>query len=328
MGIFVGKTDKTRFEDKFKIQTSKIYAIRDKLGIKKANVYFYEKPDGGTALWKQILPTPYIKSFKQDIRLQEGGSIHEGDLILQGIPKDSYFEDALETDSLQGTTTKYWVIKGRAYTTVSIKENLITYQVQIRRYSGVNVGSLINPEEEEPMNQELIDARIKELVAVGALNTSSEAQKDFFIFSKSFNLNLPREGENMVFERTDNGLYLSHTILALSSPIGSVPNIVSTSSGGGPWGIRFDDCEFSTDAIERIFPEVTGTFPYDAANHEYELTLPINAPQTTALFEYVQLRETDQQRAGRFFVTWPARSQSHSLGSKTIKALRVKVGKQ
>ena len=94
------------------------------------------------------------------------------------------------------------------------------------------------------LTQDQVDARIRELVAVGVLKTSSEAQKDYFIFSKTFNLNLPREGENMIFERTADGLYLSHTILALSSPVGSVPNIVSPASGGGPWGIRFDDCEF------------------------------------------------------------------------------------
>ena len=329
MGVFVGEKNKNTFSENFGIDVAEIYSIRDDIGAKKANVYFYEKPksEGTTALWKQILPTPYIRNISHKEILEPGGSLQEGDLFLNGIPKDKFDRSQLETASLEGLVDKYWVINQRAYTTINIVEKIATFNVQIRRYDSINVGDLINPEEDDMgLTQDQVDARIRELVAVGVLKTSSEAQKDFFIFSKTFNLNLPREGENMIFERTADGLYLSHTILALSSTVGSVPNILSPSSGGGPWGIRFDDCEFSTDAIERIFPEVTGTFPYDAGNHEYELTLPINAPQTTALFEYVQLRETDQQRAGRFFVTWPARSQSHSLGSKTIKALRVKVG--
>ena len=330
MGVFVGKKNKKLIRDTSfgKIKTSKIFGIRDTIGAKKANVYFYEKPRGeGTALWKQILPTPYVRNISLNEVLQSGGSVQESDLYLNSIPKDTYDRSQLETATLEGNVDKYWVINQRAYTTVNIKEKLFSFNVQIRRLDSINVGDLINPEEDDMgLTQDQVDQRINELVSVGALKTSSEAKRDFFIFSKTFNLNLPRENENMIFERTADGLYLSHTILALSSPVGTVPNIVDPSQGGGPWGIRFDDCEFSTDAMERIFPEVTGTFPYDAGNHEYELTLPINAPQTTALFEYVQLRETDQQRAGRFFVTWPARSQSHSLGSKTIKALRVKVG--
>ena len=123
-------------------------SVKDDLGLKKANVYFYRKEDDEEdATWKQILPTPSIKDFSHDVRLLEGGSVQQGDLILRGFPRSLYSESDLETATEEGTTTLYWVINDRPYTTVSIVKKMLTWNVQVRRVE--NAGKLIVPPPEE-----------------------------------------------------------------------------------------------------------------------------------------------------------------------------------
>ena len=249
--VFTGPKNKSNFLDSFKIDVAPLYGIRDDIGGKKANVFFYEKRDGFEPLWKQILPTPYIKRFSHDVRLQEGGSLTEGDFILKGFPKTTFSESQLETSSLDGNVDKYWVINGRAYTTVSIKESIISYDVHIRRYDNINVGDLINPEGDDMgLTQDQVDARIMELVSKGALKVSSDTDRSQFVFSKSFNLTFPASDERVSLSLSQDKMTLYADITLLTNPIGVVPNIVSKENGGGPWGIRFDDTEVSFDGLQ------------------------------------------------------------------------------
>ena len=177
---------------------------------------------------------------------------------------------------------------------------------------------------EEDLNQQEVDNRIVALVKKGALKIATPADSGQFLFSKSYYLNLPSEGDFILFERSPDGLKLSWQKDILDIPIGELFNIVSIDNNGGPYGQRFDDSEFSMDALERVIPVPKDTFPYDSGNHEYEKSFVIVGSATINV-EYVQLRESDQDRAGKFFVTWPGGSRTSGL-PKDIKALRVTVG--
>ena len=262
--------------------------------------------------------------------LDSGGTIAEGTVLLKNIPASKFPESVL-----LGTSTKnikyYWIIyasntEPKAYVTDRIvKENELLFDVYVKRFKSLNITELRKTLGlDEDLNQQEVDNRIIALVKKGALKAASSTDSSHFVFSKSFALSLPSEGEYMIFNRDATGLKLTHSREILKSPIGQVPNVLDPSNNGGPWGIRFDDAEFSVDALERVIDIPTAEFPYDQPNHEYEKTIPI-VGKPTILFEYVQVRETDQQRAGRFLATWPGGSTSSGL-SKSIKALRVKVG--
>ena len=128
-----------------KINFGNIYSIRDSLGITKAKVYVYTKDGDNEPVWKQFLPTPYIRNFSHQIILASGGSLEEGDLALTNIPKHIFNRAELETDNISGNVVKYWVINNRAYTTVNIKDKLYSYEAHIRRYDPINEGDLVNP---------------------------------------------------------------------------------------------------------------------------------------------------------------------------------------
>ena len=262
--------------------------------------------------------------------LDSGGTIAEGTVLLKNIPANKFPEGVL-----LGTSDRnikyYWIIHAnntepKAYVTDRIiKENELLFDVYIKRFKSITLTDLRRTLGlEEDLNQQEVDNRIMSLVKKGALKASSSTDSSHFVFSKSFALSLPNEGDYLIFDRDSSGLKLNYSREILKSPIGAVPNIIDPSNNGGPWGIRFDDSEFSTDALERIIDVPVETFPYDSANHEYEKTFTILG-SATILYEYVQVRESDQQRSGRFFATWPGGSTNSGL-NKEIKALRVKVG--
>ena len=126
------------------------YSIRDDIGAKVANVYFYSKTEGDDPIWTQVLPTPSIRDLSFEQPLMEGGIVQRGDLALSAIPVSSYSEEDLRTDSMNHLLRKYWVIvepggKTKAYTTIHISRKLLSYIVHIRRYDSINAGELSIP---------------------------------------------------------------------------------------------------------------------------------------------------------------------------------------
>lgn len=130
---------------------SSIYEIRDDIGAKKANIYFYKKEiqDNGDDIitWEQVLPSPNIVDLSQNLDLKEGGILGDQELFLKGIPINDFNATDLETDTDNPNVIKYWVIREsnitRAFTTVSIKRNLLSYTVHIIRYSSINDNELV-----------------------------------------------------------------------------------------------------------------------------------------------------------------------------------------
>ena len=145
----------TELIDDLKEVAQDVLKIRDDIGAVKAHVYFLTRetdPNTGEVLkdtWKQILPTPNIRDFGHDIKLVEAGAVKQSDLLLTSIPISKYREEDLVTDTENQETQLFFVVQQKAYTTVHIKRNYLTFNVLIRRFEAINEGELIPFKEDE-----------------------------------------------------------------------------------------------------------------------------------------------------------------------------------
>lgn len=127
--------------DGLKKSINSILAVRDKVGIIH-EVFQVERTWSGeeagvghySEIKTRIYPTPGIKEFSHELRLNEAGTVRQGDIILKGISKVNYpLEKDLETTTDSQNKEKFWLIDGKEYTTVFIKESYVTWDVQLRK---------------------------------------------------------------------------------------------------------------------------------------------------------------------------------------------------
>lgn len=332
MATFVGPRN-DNFELVDDIDVTPSLEILDDIGAKRANVYLLTQRKGFQDQWEQLLPTPHIQYFGVQQELDQGGIGVQTQVKLKNIPVSLYSESYLETDTENDDVDRYWILAGpglepRAYTTERIeKQNPLLWDMTLKVFDSINSEDIIIPGEEDMgLSQPQVDDRIVALVAKGALKTASDNEKSNFLFSKTFPLTLPSEGSYMVFNRSNDGLVLSHTIMALTSPVGAVPNVVGPENNGGPWGIQFVDAEFSVDALHQIIPPISTSMNFERNDQLYAADGQRIKGNTTANFEYTKrsASQSDPNR-GRWTITWGIRSQASGL-SKPIKALRVQFG--
>ena len=83
----------------------------------------------------EVLPQPGIKDFTHSVRVLEGGSIKQGDLILTGVSKNAYPEESDVDLKSADHVEKFYRVGCNDYRVVSVKENLLTWDIQVRRLS-------------------------------------------------------------------------------------------------------------------------------------------------------------------------------------------------
>jgi len=79
----------------------------------------------------QILPSPMMKEYSQDVRLREGGSIKAGDIILKGISQNKYTFEALDTSDVENVE-KFYLIGVKLYQIINVTKKYVTFDVQVR----------------------------------------------------------------------------------------------------------------------------------------------------------------------------------------------------
>lgn len=122
--------------------TNDILGLRDELGAIKHHVYIF------TRTWPetkgigipvdtevQVLPTPFLQDYSQDLRVREGGNIRQGDIILKHISKQAYpTEDLIDCSvSNPKTMEKYYKINNRLYEVINVKQDYVYWNVQVRK---------------------------------------------------------------------------------------------------------------------------------------------------------------------------------------------------
>lgn len=94
------------------------------------------QPEGfATDSVSQILPSPGMKEFNQDIRLREGGAVKAGDIILTNISRNKYRKSDLDNTGLAANVEKLYLIGDKLYQVINITEKYVTFSVQVRELS-------------------------------------------------------------------------------------------------------------------------------------------------------------------------------------------------
>jgi hypothetical protein len=117
-----------------------ILGVRDTVGAIIQPVYLVTRtwtgtePGAGTATdgLSQILPTPAMKSFDQDVRLREGGNIKSGDIILTSVSKQSYTQADLDSVTGSANIEKFYLVGTKLYQIIKVSERIVTFDVHLR----------------------------------------------------------------------------------------------------------------------------------------------------------------------------------------------------
>lgn len=117
-----------------------VLGVRDSVGAVIDPVYFVTRSWSGTTIGDgtatdvttQMLPSPGLKNYKQDIRLKEGGSIKAGDIILTNVSRNKYAESDLDGSSSGPNVEKLFLVGDKIYQVIDIFKKYVTWDIQIR----------------------------------------------------------------------------------------------------------------------------------------------------------------------------------------------------
>jgi hypothetical protein len=120
-----------------------ILGVRDSIGAVIQPVFLVTRTWSGSTIGEgvahdaeaQMLPSPGLKDFSQDIRLREGGSVKQGDIILTNVSKNSYKEADLDGSSSKANVEKLYRVGAKLYQVINVAEKYVTWDVQLRQLS-------------------------------------------------------------------------------------------------------------------------------------------------------------------------------------------------
>jgi hypothetical protein len=130
--------------DSIKASIDPILNIRAMIGAVLHPVYIVQRSWSGTQIGDgsmkevitEVLPSPGIKNYDHNLRVTEGGNIKQGDLLMKMISKNRYpLETDVDCSSSNPVMEKLYKVGDFYYRVVSIVENQVTWDVQVRRLS-------------------------------------------------------------------------------------------------------------------------------------------------------------------------------------------------
>lgn len=80
----------------------------------------------------QMLPSPGLKNYSQDVRLREGGAVKAGDIILTNVSRQSQSEATLDGSTGTPNTERFYRVGGKLYQVINITKKYVTFDVQLR----------------------------------------------------------------------------------------------------------------------------------------------------------------------------------------------------
>lgn len=127
-----------------------ILSVRDCIGAVMKPVYLFTRtwfvdqakttaaaqPEGfATDSFVQLLPSPSLRDYSQDIRLREGGAVKQGDIILKDISKNKYVIGDLDGTSSAPNIERFYLVGVKLYQVINVTEEYLTWNVQLRELS-------------------------------------------------------------------------------------------------------------------------------------------------------------------------------------------------
>ena len=119
-----------------------ILGIRDGIGASLADIEIITRTWSGRRVGEgtfsetsvDVKPTPQIMDFSHNIRVSEAGAVKAGDLVLVGISRNQFPDEAvLRTDNSDKKVEKLYKVGDHFYRTIHIKEKLVTWDVHVRK---------------------------------------------------------------------------------------------------------------------------------------------------------------------------------------------------
>lgn len=123
------------------IDVDGILGIRDDLDVALKPVYLvtrtWDGSEPGDGEFEdeeaQILPSPRVVEFSQDLRIRQGGAMEAGDILLKMISKVSYDKADLDGTSDEQNVEKIYKVGTEYFRPISVTEKHLTWNVQVRR---------------------------------------------------------------------------------------------------------------------------------------------------------------------------------------------------
>lgn len=121
-----------------------VLGVRDDIGAVLSPTYLVTRTWTGSRLGEgtfsdseaQLLPSPYIVDLSHNLNIPEAGTIKHGDIFLKNISKSSYpTEGELDGSSSAKNIEKLYRIGEFLYQVIRVKNNYLTWDVQVRRLS-------------------------------------------------------------------------------------------------------------------------------------------------------------------------------------------------
>ncbi len=84
---------------------------------------------------EQVLPSPFLANFTHSLRLREGGTIKQGDIMLKYISKQAYPTEDLIDCSVEEplTTERYYFFDNNFYECISVEQSYVYWNVLVRK---------------------------------------------------------------------------------------------------------------------------------------------------------------------------------------------------
>lgn len=121
-----------------------ILGVRDELGAGLKDVYLVRRQWTGLEAGLgscvetkvKVEPSPRVVEFKHDKRIQSGGVIDSGDILLKMVSKQSYpTQDLIDGSSSSERIENLYDVGGVLYRVISVVEKHLTWNVQLRQLS-------------------------------------------------------------------------------------------------------------------------------------------------------------------------------------------------
>lgn len=80
----------------------------------------------------QMLPSPALKNYSQDVRLREGGAVKSGDIILKNVSRQSQSEATLDASTGVPYQEKLYRVGDKLFQVINIMKSYVTFDVQLR----------------------------------------------------------------------------------------------------------------------------------------------------------------------------------------------------
>ncbi len=117
-----------------------ILGVRDAVGAVKQPVFFVTRTWDGSQIGEgapsdvevQMLPSPGIKDYKQDIRIREGGNIKSGDIKLFDVSGNKFTESDLDSVTGQPNIERLYRVGAKLYQVISITKSYVTWDIMLR----------------------------------------------------------------------------------------------------------------------------------------------------------------------------------------------------